>query len=142
MPRGYGRNGRVKQTKKKENKKMAAMTIRVIGKWSVQSSVIFGYSCFNRRQIKIWWIAERGMWDVSYSFKANFIVRRRKWFISQVINLCKSLSQDIMKPSLMEGFLKDQVFLWILKTSSFYQTDCITYKNPHITDAVCAGHIR
>lgn len=51
------------------------------------------------------------MWDVSYSFKANFIVRRRKWFISQVINLCKSLSQDIMKPSLMEGFLKDQVFL-------------------------------
>lgn len=31
---------------------MAAMTIRVMGKWSVQSSVIFGYSRFNRRQIK------------------------------------------------------------------------------------------
>lgn len=31
---------------------MAAMIIKVMEKWSVQSSVIYGYSHFNRRQIK------------------------------------------------------------------------------------------
>lgn len=49
--------------------------------------------------------------DVSYSFKASFILERRKWFISQVINLCKSLSQGKMELRLTEGFGKAQVFL-------------------------------
>lgn len=48
--------------------------------------------------------------DVSYSFKASFILSR-KWFISQVINLCKSLSQGKMELRLTEGFEKAQVFL-------------------------------
>lgn len=49
--------------------------------------------------------------DVSYSFKASFILKRRKWFISQVINPCKSLSQGKMELRLTEGFEKAQVFL-------------------------------
>jgi len=60
VPLGYSRNGRIKQTKR-ENKKMT-LIIRVIEKRSVQSRIIYGYSHFNRRQIKnIMWTEKRGM---------------------------------------------------------------------------------
>lgn len=111
-------------------------------KLSVWGSAIFGYSHFNRWQIKDVMDSKERNVDVSYSFKASFILRRRKWIISQVINLCKSSSQGKMERRLTERFGKSQVFLWIIKLSSFHQRDCIIYKTSPITDAAHSGHIR
>lgn len=87
------------------------MIIKIMKKLSVQSSRIFGYLHFNRQQIKDVMDSKERNVDVPYCFNASFILRRRKWFISQVINLCKSLSQGKMELSLTEGFEKAQVFL-------------------------------